>query len=656
MEAYAEGDFIGTKMGWSTWSGSPGGADDARVSTEEAHSGTNSVKFASFSANGGPEDVILVMPYRLANRGSLVFNFWIYVVEGTSAYYNFQGGSQVGQSWTAEMFFDDDGGLRVVSGGQEKLSGSFEHNKWFEVEWQIDFGRNAWETIVDGQCLGVFTNTAGNSVGSVDFYPTNTGNPSNNNSIFFIDDVSFTASTDGIPEVQTDAGLNTVNLKPKALVGQELAIGGSLRNNGTEAITSFEVSFDGAGLNFNETFDGVNIAAGETYDFETQESITVTEGSTDVSMSLVSVNGGADEKDCNDDRSGSVEGVVPAASKKVLCEEATGTWCQWCPRGEVFVNAMVAEYPDYFVPIAVHQGDPMENTHITYITSTIPGFAGYPNMVIDRNGWFGFGTIGAVENRFFDNIVNSAAGSIEVGAAWDAGRTLNISGAINWLEDSESGMSLDVILVENNVTGTGPGYAQANAYSGGANGPMGGYENLPHPVPADQMVYGHVSRGSVTLNAGQPISDSYTAGQRHIANFQVDVPAEYDDAELYLVCILLNSDGSTNNVFEASLQDAIDHGFEMATSSEDIASLNSLSVYPNPAVNRTFIDLDLEESSNVTIQVVNNLGQVVTQRDYGQMSGKYVFPVDLSNMPTGMYDIQIFVNDAYTTKRLSVVK
>ena len=77
MEAYAEGDFIGTKMGWSTWSGSPGGADDARVSTEEAHSGTNSVKFASFSANGGPEDVILVMPYRLANRGSLIFNFWI---------------------------------------------------------------------------------------------------------------------------------------------------------------------------------------------------------------------------------------------------------------------------------------------------------------------------------------------------------------------------------------------------------------------------------------------------------------------------------------------------------------------------------------------------------------------------------------------------
>jgi hypothetical protein len=120
----------------------------------------------------------------------------------------------------------------------------------------------------------------------------------------------------------------------------------------------------------------------------------------------------------------------------------------------------------------------------------------------------------------------------------------------------------------------------------------------------------------------------------------------------------MNPDGSCNNVFEASLQEAIDHGFEQATmvSNEDIANLNALSIYPNPAFNSTTIDLDLEESSNVRIQVVNQLGQIVTQRDYGQMSGHYTFPVDLGNMPSGMYDIQIFVNDNYITKRLSVSK
>ena len=50
------------------------------------------------------------------------------------------------------------------------------------------------------------------------------------------------------------------------------------------------------------------------------------------------------------------------------------------------------------------------------------------------------------------------------------------------------------VVVEDGVRGTGSGYNQVNAYSGGANGPMGNYHNLPNPVPAAQMVYDHVAR------------------------------------------------------------------------------------------------------------------------------------------------------------------
>lgn len=46
--------------------------------------------------------------------------------------------------------------------------------------------------------------------------------------------------------------------------------------------------------------------------------------------------------------------------KKVWVEEATGTWCGWCPRGEVYMNYLYAKYPEHFVGIAVHQKDPME--------------------------------------------------------------------------------------------------------------------------------------------------------------------------------------------------------------------------------------------------------------------------------------------------------
>ena len=537
-----------------------------------------------------------------------------------------------------------------------RLEGSFEHGKWFEVEFRIDFNKNAWEGIIDGQCLGIFTNDAGlNSVGSIDFFPVNSGNPSSNASVYFIDDVSYEASLDGLEEVELDASISDITLNSRALTGTDVQIGGVLRNNGSNNITSFEVMFDGGGTQFTESFDNLDIASNSTYEFTTSETYTYEEGMNDLSLSLVSVNGQADEKTCNDVRQTTAQGITPAPGKRVLSEEATGTWCGWCPRGEVFIGIMEDRYDDYFVPIAVHQGDPMENDHIGYITSVIPGFAGYPNMVIDRMDWFGFGTVESIENFFFEDIDDAPVGTMDVGAEWD-GRTLKVSNALNFDQDSESGMALEVILVENNVTGTGPGYAQINYYAGGGRGPMGGYENLPSPVPADQMVYNHVSRGSFSGHANHSIDGNYTGGDRYLANFAMNVPDTYDDSELLLVALVLNADGSVNNVTEVSLQEAIDNGFEMTTSSDDIQVINDLNVYPNPALNSTFVELDLAEGTNVRIDVINSLGGIVASRDYGKISGSYTFPVDLGNMNAGVYQIQIWVNDEFTTRSLNVIK
>ncbi len=56
--------------------------------------------------------------------------------------------------------------------------------------------------------------------------------------------------------------------------------------------------------------------------------------------------------------------VVPAPNKLVIGEEATGTWCGWCPRGAVALNWMDKDYEGFWQGIAVHNGDPM--TDATY--------------------------------------------------------------------------------------------------------------------------------------------------------------------------------------------------------------------------------------------------------------------------------------------------
>ena len=46
---------------------------------------------------------------------------------------------------------------------------------------------------------------------------------------------------------------------------------------------------------------------------------------------------------------------------RVVGEEATGTWCGWCPRGAVALNWMDHDYEGYWQGIAVHNGDPMSD-------------------------------------------------------------------------------------------------------------------------------------------------------------------------------------------------------------------------------------------------------------------------------------------------------
>lgn len=661
FEGYQEGDFIGAQNGWTTWSGTPGGGDDATISTEEAYSGSNSLKFESYVSTGGPADVVLPFPYRIT-AGSLVFTTQMYVVEGTGAYFNFQGGSQVGQVWAAEAFFDDDGTCRVVSGSTERLKGSFPHDEWFEVQFRIDVTNNAWEAIINGECLGVFTNDANlNAVGSIDFYPVN----SNGISIYFIDDVTYEVELDGFDPIQLDAGLNSITIKEKSLTGLEVPIGGTIRNNGENDITSIELQFDGGGLSFTETIDNISVGSGETYDFVTQENFTFVEGETDIQMSIIGINGAADEKDCNDAKSAKVEGITPAQDRRVLIEEATGTWCGWCPRGEVALRYIQEDFGDYVVPIAVHGSpapgagtEPMENEHIVFATGSFPGFGGFPNIMVEREGWFSFGSSADLEPHFFDNIGVDPIAKMELGADWDdASRTLKVSLANVFNQDVNGGYALDVLLVEDDVTGTTAAYNQVNYYSGGAQGPLDGYENLPNPIPAADMVYDHVSRGSMTTFQFHDLpSTAFTSGDKYVANFEMVLPAEYDETQLHLVGTISNSDGTINNVFDVTLQEAIDHGYEAATSNEDLEASTNLNVYPNPAMNRTFVQLELIETSHVQISVVNALGAVVASRDYGKMSGEYTFPVDLSNLEAGIYQVHIQVDEEYTTRSVNVIK
>ena len=56
----------------------------------------------------------------------------------------------------------------------------------------------------------------------------------------------------------------------------------------------------------------------------------------------------------NDTLSKSIVALAFQPTKRVLFEEATGTWCQWCPRGAVYMDSLHKVYPTTAMLVAVH--------------------------------------------------------------------------------------------------------------------------------------------------------------------------------------------------------------------------------------------------------------------------------------------------------------
>ena len=78
------------------------------------------------------------------------------------------------------------------------------------------------------------------------------------------------------------------------------------------------------------------------------------------------------------------------------------------------------------------------------------------------------------------------------------------------------------------------------------------------------------------------------------------------------------------------------------------------SLYPNPTTKNCFIDINLIESSNLEITVLNYLGQVLKQKSYNANFGKNEIEVDLNNVQSGIYFVNIKNGKFTTTKKLIV--
>lgn len=430
----------------------------------------------------------------------------------------------------------------------------------------------------------------------------------------------------------------------KYLTGESMVVNGTINNLALAPITSFDLSYTRGSDTYTQSFSGITIGAGETYTFIMDDVLAINDGSNEVSVTLSNINGGGSGDDPADNtKTTSVTGVTAKAGRLVVAEEATGSWCGWCVRGNVLMDYMYTKYADNFFGITVHNGDPMV---VTEYDNGLNASA-FPNAKIDRQAWI---DPLQFESSYIDRVSLDPEVIISQTAAFnESTRVATITSTLDFQEELNGDYRIAVVFTEDEVTGTGSSWNQANYYSGGGAGPMGGYESLGSSVPASSIPYMHVARAIVGGFNGEDgsVPEANAAGSSHTYTVEYEVPENYNWENMHVVTLLIKY--STKKIINAGSS-------QLLSGTSDIASVAAVNLYPNPANDYSLIRVNLSQTQEIQITVSDINGKIVADKNYGMQSGDNVYPLNTSLFESGMYMVTIRTNDNIITKQLMIAK
>jgi hypothetical protein len=643
------GDFIGNvDANWTTWSGTTGGKEDAMVDSLMSYSPKHSIYFSSTNPDGGPQDVVLEFG-KAYNSGVFEFEQAIYIPTGQGAYFNFQAETEVGSVWALDVHFVDDKKMYVTNQGIDVITTTFPDEQWFEFKLVANLSLNVWEVFIDDVSQGTFQNSV-NKIASIDYYPNNSDSyGGNGNSEFWIDDVGF-SHTPYVLSARNGAVLN-VEFEQVEIGGVSNTPNVLIRNLGKETITSFDVEVEYNSQKLTKQITGETIDSFETYVLKFTEGFTIDKNATTLTATISNVNGGKSDNDPNDDiKTATINPIVPAEGRVVIVEEATGTWCGWCPRGAVALEYLARDYHGIAQGIAVHGGDPMAVTNYEEGIESLT--SGYPSAMVNRVADIDPSGIWSPVN---ENLEIAPIAILKNGAKYnDATRTLDVSVSVDFNQSANSNWKLACVLIEDGVTG----YDQSNYYSGGGNGSLIGpdgvdWADLPSKVPASQMVYNHVARVISPEFAGFKNSFPATvnSGETHTVNFDFVLDSEWDKDKMHIVGILIKPNGQVENGSTSTIDEAVTNGYADGVK---VVSVNKLmgpdthfEIFPNPVSDQLNI---VSSATIISIEIFDITGKQLLRK---QMNQKQIVQ-DFSDYENGIYILKANTEKGWVTKRFVV--
>lgn len=250
--------------------------------------------------------------------------------------------------------------------------------------------------------------------------------------------------------------------------------------------------------------------------------------------------------------------------RKIVMEEATGTWCGWCPRGMVTIEQMSKKYPDNFIAIAIHNGDEMQvdKSYKPFLDMV----TGYPSARINRKDWRSPWPFD------IEDIMDKGEAKVTTQARCLSAKEVEVESetVFGFSDNGTTEYRLAYVVTEDNV---GP-YKQANAYSNptAVDNPVDLMNWWTHQSSPVKVMFNEVARAIYNYDGVEGLlPKAVTEGETYKTKYTLTMPDNVSNMDnVKIVTLLLDTrTGEILNADLCSLSDIPDTSISNITTDDN---------------------------------------------------------------------------------------
>ena len=331
---------------------------------------------------------------------------------------------------------------------------------------------------------------------------------------------------------------------------------GSVRNMGVNSVENYTLKYtvDNAAEQLLLMEHNVEVNAADTFSFSVPSTVP---GVHALKLWIDRVNGQPDGYAANNTAEARLTVRDPRFARRVVCEENSGLWCGWCPRGMVGLELMKELHPDRFLAVSVHGSDVLEISRdeaYNYGKFT-DSQSGAPSCVVNRrlsgDPFYDIQQLYSLET----SAENHVAYTLE--ASWNTDSTAieTTSHLFTDIDIDDARYHAAFILTEDSVTG----YRQTNYYANTPTQEFYGWEKKD--ARTTDCYFNDLARGIFSNYDGDPCVPTTLAAEQ-VYDYSYDIPLPptvTDRRQVHVIGIIIDhKTGYILNAFSTTPSGATD--------------------------------------------------------------------------------------------------